>query len=74
MIFDEIIKQGNTILIIEHNLDVIKVADYILDLGPGGGYEGGQLLAAGSPRDIATCAASYTGQYLKKIFNLEMKK
>ena len=57
---------GNTVLVIEHNLDVIKCADYIIDLGPEGGVGGGTVVATGTPEDIAACPASYTGQYLKK--------
>ena len=57
---------GNTVLVIEHNLDVIKCADYIIDLGPEGGIGGGTVVATGTPEDIAACPASYTGQYLKK--------
>ena len=59
--------QGNTILVIEHNLDVIKVADHIIDLGPEGGDEGGTIVAQGTPEEVAMCAKSYTGQYLKKL-------
>ena len=58
---------GNTILVIEHNLDVIKVADYLLDLGPEGGDGGGTVIAAGSPEEVAACENSYTGQFLKKM-------
>ena len=58
---------GNTILVIEHNLDVIKVADYLLDLGPEGGDGGGTIIATGSPEEVAACANSYTGQFLKKM-------
>ncbi len=58
---------GNTVIVIEHNLDVIKVADYIIDLGPDGGDGGGELVFAGTPEDCARCAESFTGQYLKKI-------
>ena len=58
---------GNTILVIEHNLDVIKVADYLLDLGPEGGDGGGTVIAAGSPEEVAACEQSYTGQFLKKM-------
>ena len=58
---------GNTILVIEHNLDVIKVADYLLDLGPEGGDGGGTVIAAGSPEEVAACEKSYTGQFLKKM-------
>lgn len=60
--------QGNTILVIEHNLDLIKVADYIIDLGPEGGAGGGKVVAAGTPKQVAKVAKSYTGQYLKGIF------
>ena len=58
--------QGNTILMIEHNLDLIKIADYIIDLGPEGGIDGGQIVATGTPEDIMNCKESYTGKYLKK--------
>ena len=58
---------GNTVLVIEHNLDVIKCADYIIDLGPEGGDEGGHLVFAGTPEECAQCENSYTGQFLKKI-------
>ena len=58
---------GNTVLVIEHNLDVIKSADYLIDLGPEGGDGGGTIVATGTPEDIAACPASFTGQYLKKI-------
>lgn len=58
--------QGNTILMIEHNLDLIKIADYIIDLGPEGGIDGGQIVATGTPKDIMNCKESYTGKYLKK--------
>ena len=58
--------QGNTILMIEHNLDLIKIADHIIDLGPEGGIEGGKVVAQGTPQDIMNCKHSYTGQYLKK--------
>jgi excinuclease ABC subunit A len=57
---------GNTVIVIEHNLDVIKCADYIIDLGPEGGDQGGEMLAAGSPEDVAQVARSYTGNYLKE--------
>src|SRR5476649_1708953 len=58
---------GNTIVIIEHNLDVIKTADWIIDLGPEGGSKGGQILAVGTPEDIAQHKKSYTGEYLKRM-------
>jgi excinuclease ABC subunit A len=59
--------QGNTILVIEHNLDVIKTADWIIDLGPEGGQRGGELVATGTPEDVAKIRESYTGQFLKPI-------
>jgi excinuclease ABC subunit A len=58
---------GNTIVVIEHNLDVIKTADWVLDLGPGGGEAGGRLLAAGTPEEVARCKASATGEYLSRL-------
>ncbi len=61
---------GNTILVIEHNLDVIKTADYIIDLGPDGGTGGGQVVALGAPEEVAQVKESYTGQYLKKVFEV----
>lgn len=61
--------QGNTILVIEHNLDVIKMADYIIDLGPEGGAKGGYVIACGSPEEVARTRSSYTGQYLKSVLN-----
>jgi len=60
---------GNTLLIIEHNLDVIKTADWIIDLGPEGGAGGGKIIAEGPPEKIAGCAESFTGQYLKSVLN-----
>jgi excinuclease ABC subunit A len=57
---------GNTIIVIEHNLDVIKCADWILDIGPEGGEQGGYIIAEGTPEQIAQCPQSYTGEYLKK--------
>jgi excinuclease ABC subunit A len=62
---------GNTILVIEHNMDLIKVADNIIDLGPEGGVGGGQIVAQGTPHDIINTKKSYTGQYLKKVFEKE---
>lgn len=63
--FDALIARGHSILIIEHNMDIIKSADWVIDLGPEGGDRGGKLVCAGRPEDIAACAKSYTGQYLK---------
>lgn len=66
-VLQKLVEGGNTVLVIEHNLDVIKTADYIIDLGPEGGNKGGTVIAEGTPEQIAGCKASYTGQYLKKI-------
>ena len=67
--FDALIGRGHTIVIIEHNMDVIKCADYIIDLGPEGGEKGGNLVACGTPEEVAECALSYTGQFLKEKLN-----
>lgn len=66
-ILQRIVDNGDTVIVIEHNLDVIKVADYIIDLGPEGGNEGGTIIAKGTPEDICKVKESYTGQFLKKI-------
>ena len=58
---------GNTVLVIEHNLDVIKTADYIIDLGPEGGSGGGEIIATGTPEEVANSPVSYTGRFLKKV-------
>ena len=65
-ILQRIVDNGDTVIIIEHNLDMIKVADYIIDLGPDGGDFGGEVIAKGTPEQIAKCKNSYTGEYLKK--------
>ena len=62
-----LVDAGNTVIVIEHNLDVIKVADHIIDLGPDGGDAGGQIVATGTPEDIAACPESATGQFLKRL-------
>ena len=59
-----LVATGNTVLIIEHNLDVIKSADWVIDLGPEGGSGGGQVVACGTPETVAQCPASHTGRYL----------
>ena len=66
-ILDRLVEEGNTVVVIEHNLDVIKVADHIIDLGPEGGDQGGELVFTGTPEDCARCESSYTGQYLKQL-------
>ena len=67
VILQRIVDNGDTVLIIEHNLDVIKVADYIIDLGPDGGNGGGKVLVTGTPENVAKCKDSYTGEFLKKV-------
>ena len=67
--FDALISRGHTLVIIEHNMDVIKCADHVIDLGPEGGDMGGNLVAAGTPEEVTKCAASYTGQYLAEKLN-----
>jgi excinuclease ABC subunit A len=65
-VLNELTDRGNTVLVIEHNLDVIKVADYVIDLGPEGGNGGGEIMATGTPEEIAACESSHTGRFLKK--------
>ncbi len=66
-VLQKLVDKGNTILVIEHNLDVIKTADYVIDLGPDGGDKGGNIVATGTPEKVAKVECSYTGQYLKKV-------
>ncbi|MFH1536905.1 MAG: AAA family ATPase, partial [Patescibacteria group bacterium] len=66
-VLDKLVDKGNTVLIIEHNLDIIKSVDWVIDLGPEGGEQGGKVVAKGTPLDIAKSKQSYTGQYLKQI-------
>lgn len=66
-VLNKLVDKGNTVVVIEHNLDMIKTADWLIDLGPEGGDKGGSLVAVGTPEDVAKVKASYTGQYLKKI-------
>jgi excinuclease ABC subunit A len=66
-VLQHLVDTGNTVLIIEHNLDIIKVADYVLDLGPDGGDRGGQLIAEGTPEEISRMVGSYTGQFLGPV-------
>ena len=70
--FDMLIEQGNSVLIIEHNSDVIKCADWVIDLGPEGGEHGGHLIFEGTPDELINCSQSYTGKYLKGKFNLKV--
>ena len=73
-VLQSLVEQGNTIIVIEHNLEVIKTADYVIDIGPEGGHKGGKILAAGTPEDIAKTKGSYTGEYLKPILDKEGKR
>lgn len=68
-VLDQLVELGNTVIVIEHNLEVIKTADYIIDLGPEGGDEGGRVVCAGTPEQVAANDASYTGRYLKKYLH-----
>ncbi|MCP8857071.1 excinuclease ABC subunit UvrA [Latilactobacillus fuchuensis] len=74
VVLERLVDEGNTILVIEHNLDVIKTADYVIDLGPEGGDKGGTIVATGTPEEIAEVADSYTGQYLKPILKRDMQR
>jgi excinuclease ABC subunit A len=66
-VLDDLVAKGNTVVVIEHNLDVIKSADYIIDIGPDGGDAGGEIIATGTPEKVAGVGKSYTGQFLKPI-------
>ena len=68
-VLHRLVDNGNSVIVVEHNLDVIKTADWILDLGPEGGDEGGEIIAQGTPEQVAATEGSYTGQYLKKLLN-----
>ena len=68
-VLGKLVDSGNTVVVIEHNLDVIKTADYIIDLGPEGGKGGGKIVATGTPEEVAKVKKSYTGQYLAKMLN-----
>ena len=66
-VLEALVSNGDTVLVIEHNLDVIKMADYIIDIGPDGGDNGGEIVASGTPEEVAKNPRSYTGEYLKEI-------
>jgi excinuclease ABC subunit A len=66
-VLHRLVEEGDTVVVIEHNLDVIKTADHIIDLGPEGGDKGGEVLATGTPEEVASVPGSYTGKYLKKV-------
>ena len=73
-VFARLIEQGNTIVVIEHNLDVIKVADYLVDLGPEGGDGGGQIVAEGTPEEVCQVKGSYTGKYLLPLLKRDRQE
>jgi len=73
-VLHRLVDRGNTVLVIEHNLDVIKTADWIVDLGPEGGLRGGEIIAAGTPEDVAAVKTSYTGQYLRTMLGKRLKR
>jgi excinuclease ABC subunit A len=73
-VLNRLVDSGNTVYIIEHNLDVIKSCDYLIDLGPEGGAAGGEVLAQGRPEDVAQNGGSYTGRFLKRILNGQMEE
>ena len=66
-VLNKLVDQGNTLLVIEHNMDIIKTADYIIDLGPEGGDEGGYIVGCGAPEEVVKINNSYTGQFLKEV-------
>ena len=70
-VLQKLVDGGNTVIVIEHNMDIIKVSDHIIDLGPEGGDGGGLVVAAGTPEQVAACPESYTGHYLAKILDKE---
>jgi excinuclease ABC subunit A len=72
-VIQKLVDAGNTAVVIEHNLDVIKSADHIIDLGPDGGDNGGQVIACGTPEHVATVKTSYTGMFLKNLLNTARK-
>ena len=71
VVFNKLIDKGNSVMVIEHNLDVLKTVDYLIDLGPEGGNNGGIVIASGTPQEVAKCAISYTGKYLKPYLNIK---
>jgi len=71
-VLNKLVEQGNTVLVIEHNIEVIKSADHIIDLGPGGGEEGGQIVFEGTPEKLIKHPVSFTGQFLKNIMKPEL--
>jgi excinuclease ABC subunit A len=73
-VIQRLVDKGNTVIVIEHNLDLIKAADWVIDLGPDGGTGGGQIIAQGTPEEVATVGSSHTGKFLKEEFAREQKQ
>ncbi len=73
-VLDRLVEWGNMVIVVEHNMDVIKFADYIIDLGPEGGNKGGEIVACGAPEEIARCERSYTGKYLAKVLRKDQER
>jgi excinuclease ABC subunit A len=73
-VLERLVDSGNTVIVIEHNLDVIKNADWVIDMGPEGGFRGGTVVAEGTPEQIAKAGGSYTGQYLAQILKKSSSK
>jgi excinuclease ABC subunit A len=73
-VLNRLVDAGNTVLVIEHNLDVIKNADWVLDLGPEGGAAGGELIASGTPEQVAEVERSYTGNYLRRVLRARSRR
>ena len=69
VVLNRLVDKNNSMIVIEHNLDVLKTVDYLIDLGPEGGDAGGRIVAQGTPREVAQCSESHTGRYLKKILS-----
>lgn len=70
-VINKLVERSNTVIVIEHNLDVVKTADHIIDIGPEGGAGGGRVIASGTPEDVARTEGSYTGQYLKELLGAD---
>ena len=73
-VLQKLVDKGNTVLVIEHNMDVIKVADYIIDIGPEGGEKGGNIVCSGTPEDVTDCPESYTGAFLKNELKIKSSR
>jgi excinuclease ABC subunit A len=73
-VLHRLVDAGNTVVVIEHNLDVIKTADHVIDLGPEGGAGGGEIVATGTPEEVAAASGSYTGQYLRPLLRAPARK